>query len=128
VLPNGFPVFDGFFPSGAPGNALVGDDVRVVQVVSEGDVADPHFGLRRGWEGRRYRRDDSDEPGGRFRLYELAGVSRMGTRYPPQSDPKYWRGMKGAGSVAGGIGASGPMNSLSHFELLQMALDHLGAG
>ena len=82
---DGSPVYDGYFPSGAPGVTFGGYDVPIVQVVSDGDISDPH---RAGRESRKYRRADSDEPGDRYRLYELAGVPHMGTRYPPYNDPR----------------------------------------
>jgi len=79
-LADGSPVYHGFFPSGAPGVTFGPRDVPIVQVLSEGDISDPN---RPGREGRGYRRDDSDETGDRYRLYELAGVAHMGTRNPP---------------------------------------------
>ena len=60
----------------------------IVQVLSDGDISNPN---RPGREGRAYRRDDSDDPGDRYRLYELAGVGHMGTRYPPYSDNAMWQ-------------------------------------
>ena len=85
---DGSPVYGGFFPSGAPSVRFEHVDVPIVQVLSDGDIADPN---RPGREGRRYRRDDSDDPGDRYRLYELAGVGHMGTRYPPYSDNAMWQ-------------------------------------
>ena len=90
----------------------------IVQVVSEGDIADPN---RPGREGRKYRRDDSDEPGDRYRLYELAGVPHMGTRYPPYNNPEQWQQVATAGKVPTDV----VMNSLPHGELFNMALHYL---
>lgn len=118
---NGSPVYDGYFPSGFPMDAFHGVGVPVVQVMCEGDVARPDYSFRPGYEGRRYRRDDSDEPGGRFRLYELAGVPHMGTRAAPYNDTSLWKARFPDES-----GTIGPrMNSLPHFELFNMCLHHL---
>jgi Alpha/beta hydrolase domain len=88
--------------------------------LSDGDIADPN---RPGREGRPYRREDSDDPSDRFRLYELAGVGHMGTRYPPYNDNAMWQNdpLGTAGSVPKGAA----MNSLPHDELFSMGLDHL---
>jgi hypothetical protein len=79
-LADGFPVYHGYFPSGSPGEPFGARDVPIVQVLSEGDISDPNRARR---EGRKYRRDDSDAPGDRYRLFEQAGVPHMGTRYAP---------------------------------------------
>jgi hypothetical protein len=117
---DGSPVYHGFFPSGAPIVRFGPRDVPLVQVLSEGDISDPN---RPGREGRTYRREDGDEPGDRYRLYELAGVAHMGTRYPPYSDNAMWQNdpLGTAGSVPKGAS----MNSLPHGELFSMALHHL---
>ena len=117
-LGDGAPVFDGYFPSGAPGEPFTACEVPLVQVLSEGDISDPH---RPGREGRGYRRPDCDEPGDRYRLYELAGVPHMGTRNAPYSDPTWWKDVVTAGDVATDV----VMNSLPHNELFSMGLDHL---
>lgn len=119
-LGDGSPIYDGFFPSGAPGVQFGPRDVPIVQTVSEGDVANPH---RPGREGRRYRRPDSDEPGDRYRLYELAGVPHMGTRYPPYNDASMWANDRSG--TAGRVAADVRMNSLPHGELFSMTLHHL---
>ncbi len=85
-LDDGSPVYDGYFPSGFPYEAFHDVDVPIVQVMSEGDVAVPDYSFRPGYGGRKYRREDSDERGDRFRLYELAGVPHMGTRQAPFDD------------------------------------------
>ena len=117
-LGDGSPVYHGYFPSGAPGEPFGACDVPIVQVVSEGDIADPN---RPGREGRKYRRDDSDEPGDRYRLYELAGVPHMGTRYPPYNNPGQWQQVATAGKVPTDV----VMNSLPHGELFNMGLHYL---
>src|SRR5262245_61325032 len=115
---DGSPVFDGFFPSGSPGEPFGPCDVPVVQVLREGELADPH---RPGREGRKYRRDDSDDAANAFRLYELAGVGHMGTRYPPFNRPEQWQGVVTAGNVPMQV----TMNSLPHGELFKMGMYHL---
>jgi hypothetical protein len=117
-LAGGAAVYSGYFPAGAPRAAFGSRDVPIIQVVSDGDVFD---GNARGPEfsGRRYRRPDSDSPTDRYRLYELAGTSHMGTRYPPHNNPKNWADSFG-GKTDGLI-----MNSMPHDEQFSMALDHL---
>lgn len=116
-LADGSPIYDGYFPSGFPFDAFPDLDVPIVQVMSDGDVADPNFSFRPGYEGRRYRRDDSD----RYRLYELASIPHMGTRYPPYNDASLWKATHPDYDLA--IGPR--MNSLPHFELFSMGLHHL---
>jgi hypothetical protein len=118
---DGSPVYDGYFPSGAPGVTFGGYDVPIVQVVSDGDISDPN---RAGRENRTYRRDDGDESRDRYRLYELAGVPHMGTRRAPYNDSTMWR--SGAASMtAGQVPEGAAMNSLPHNELFSAAMDHL---
>lgn len=120
-LADGSPVYDGYFPSGFPYDPFHDVDVPVVQVISEGDIAEPGFAFCPGYEGRRYRRPDSDEPADLFRLYELAGVSHMGSRYAPFNDPLLWSATHQDADVV-----IGPLlNSLPHFELFSVALHHL---
>ena len=120
-LTDGSPVFDGFFPSGWPRAPFGPCDVPILQVMSDGDISDPAFSFEPGFEGRRYRRDDADDPHDRYRLYELAGVPHSGTRYPPFSDPALWQQVATAGTVPLGS----VMNSLPHHELFDMSLHHL---
>jgi hypothetical protein len=117
---DGSPVYDGFFPSGAPSVRFGPRDVPLVQVLSDGDISDPN---RPGREGRGYRREDSDETGDRYRLYELAGVGHMGTRYPPYSDNAMWQ--NDPIGTAGSVPKDAVMNSLPHDELFSMGLHHL---
>jgi hypothetical protein len=117
---DGTPVYGGFFPSGAPSVCFGPRDAPIVQVLSDGDISDPN---RPGREGRTYRREDSDDPGDRYRLYELAGVGHMGTRYPPYSDNATWQ--NDVIGTAGAVPVDAAMNSLPHDELFSMGLDHL---
>ena len=117
---DGSPIYDGLFPAGAPRMQFGPRDVPIVQTLSEGDISDPR---RPGREGRGYRRPDSDEPGDRYRLYELAGVPHMGTRYPPYNNTSMWVG--DPGGTAGAVNADARMNSLPHGELFSMTLHHL---
>jgi len=117
---DGGAVYDGYFPSGFPFEALPACEVPVVQVVSDGDVSNPN-GTFMAVTGRPYRREDGDEPGDRFRLYELAGMPHMGTRHPPFDDLELWRGMDGKGDLR----ADSVMSSLPHNELFDVTLDHL---
>jgi hypothetical protein len=119
-LVDGTPVYQGFFPSGAPSVCFGPRDVPIVQVVSDGDIAS-HNGPWR--EGRDYRRDDSDDASDRYRLYELAGVAHMGTRYPPYSDNATWQ-IDPTGT-AGTIPPGAVMNSLPHDELFHVGMHHL---
>lgn len=124
---DGSPVYHGFFPSGSPSVAFGPRDVPLVQVLSDGDISNPR---RPGREDRRYRRSDSDEPGDRYRLYELAGLAHMGTRYPPYNDNAMWQA--DPIGTAGRVPKDATMNSLPHGELFSMSLHHLvewvGAG
>lgn len=117
-LSDGSSVFHGYFPAGAAAAAFGDCEVPILQLLSEGDISDPN---RPGREGRKYRRPDSDEPGDRYRLYELAGVAHMGTRYPPYNDPGMWQQAPTAGNVPTDV----LMSSLPHNELFDMALHHL---
>ena len=115
--PDGTPVYGGFFPSGAPSVRFGPRDVPLVQVLSDGDISDPN---RPGREGRGYRREDNDDPNDRYRLYELAGVGHMGTRYPPYNDNAMWQ--NDPIGTAGSVPKDAVMNSLPHDELFSMGL------
>ncbi len=127
-LADGSPVYQGLFPTGSTGLSPAGStsvalgpcDVPIVQVLSDGDISNPN---RPGREGRTYRRPDADEPGDRYRLYELAGVAHMGTRYPPYDQAAMWQ--NDPLGTAGRVPDDAQMNSLPHGELFSMALDHL---
>jgi len=118
---DGSPIYHGYFPSGAPSVQFGPRDVPLLQVVSEGDIADPSRGPMR--VDRGYRRDDSDAPDDRYRLYELAGVGHMDTRHPPYSENRTWQ-IDPTGT-AGVVPPDATMNSLPHGELFAMGLDHL---
>jgi hypothetical protein len=118
---DGSPVYHGFFPSGAPSVQFRPRDVPLVQVVSEGDIAHPNRGPMR--VDRGYRRDDSDDPTDRYRLYELAGAGHMNTRFPPYSENATWQ-MDPTGT-AGAVPTDATMNSLPHGEMFSAGLDHL---
>jgi hypothetical protein len=118
---NGAPVYDGLFPSGYPAAPFGPCDVPIVQVLSDGDVSNPDATFAPDYEHRQYRRPDGDEPGDRFRLYELAGVPHMGTRHSPFDDPHVWQQVGNAGTIP----LDARMNSLPHNELFNVALHHL---
>ena len=124
-LPDGAAIYDGYFPSGFPFEAFRDVDVPIVQVMSEGDVALPDYSFRPGFEGRRYRRDDSDAANDRYRLYELAGVPHMGTRAEPYNDVALWQASLAGEDVREGVTFGPRMNSLPHFELFSLGLHHL---
>lgn len=117
----GAPVYDGFFPAGFPAAPFGRSGVPIVQVMSDGDVSNPRFSFQPGFEGRAYRRADSDAPEDRYRLYELASVPHMTTRYPPFNDPAMWT----QGPTVGNIPPDAIMNSLPHNEMFEVTLDHL---
>jgi hypothetical protein len=114
-LAHGAPVYDGFFPCGAPTSPFTPRDVPIIQLCSDADIYDSEDPLRWATPGREYRRPDSDDSKDRYRLYELAGLSHMGTRYPPHNNPRNWPG----------IPPTAVMNSLPHHELFTMGLHHL---
>ena len=122
---DGAPVYDGYFPSGFPYEPFHDVDVPIVQVMSEGDVVLPDYSFRPGHAGRCYRRDDSDDAGDRYRLYELAGAPHMGTRDAPFDDVSLWEGTHGAEATREGVTLGPRMNSLPTFELFAMGLEHL---
>jgi alpha/beta hydrolase family protein len=77
-LVNGGPVFDGFLLTSTNGNTpLPIVDVPMIQMPTQTEVTT--------WAavGIAYRRPDSDEPGNRFRLYEVAGMPHNNSRDSP---------------------------------------------
>ena len=77
-LGNGGPIFDGFLLTSTLGNTpLPVVDVPMVQMPTQTEVAT--------WAemGNGYRRPDGDEPGNRFRLYEVAGMPHNNSRDNP---------------------------------------------
>ena len=83
-MPDGGPIFDGFLLTSTNGNTpLPVVDVPMVQMPTQTEV------LTWAEQGIKYRRPDSDEPGNRFRLYEVAGMPHNNSRDNPgfQNDP-----------------------------------------
>ena len=83
-LTNGTPIFDGFLLTSTNGNTpLPIVDVPMIQMPTQTEVVT--------WaaKGIEYRRPDSDQPGNRFRLYEVAGMPHNNSRDSPAfaSDP-----------------------------------------
>jgi len=76
--PDGKPVFDGFLLTSTNGNEpLPVVDVPMIQMPTQTEVVT--------WaeRGIAYRRPDSDAPGNRFRLYEVAGMPHNNSRDSP---------------------------------------------
>jgi hypothetical protein len=83
-LPDGAPIFDGFLLTSTNGNTpLPVVDVPMIQMPTQTEV------VTHAEAGIAYRRPDSDEPGNRFRLYEVAGMPHNNSRESPafQNDP-----------------------------------------
>jgi hypothetical protein len=83
-MPDGKPIFDGFLLTSTLGNTPMPIvDVPIVQMPTQTEVA------TYAQQGIAYRRPDSDEPGNRFRLYEVAGMPHNNSRDNPgfQNDP-----------------------------------------
>jgi len=120
-LADGRPVYDGYAPTGFPVGPFGPCDVPIVQVMSDGDVSNPDGTFIPGYEGRPYRRADSDDPADRYRLYELAGVPHMGTRYFPFDDITLWQQT----NPESGLTDDAVMNTLPHNELFNACLRHL---
>jgi hypothetical protein len=83
-MPDGKPIFDGFLLTSTNGNTpLPIVDVPMIQMPTQTEVVT--------WaaQGIAYRRPDSDEPGNRFRIYEVAGMPHNNSRDSPafQNDP-----------------------------------------
>ncbi len=83
-MPDEKPIFDGFLLTSTNGNTpLPVVDVPMIQMPTQTEVVT--------WaeQGIKYRRPDSDEPGNRFRLYEVAGMPHNNSRDNPgfQNDP-----------------------------------------
>lgn len=83
-LPDGGPIYDGFLLTSTNGNTpLPIVDVPMIQMPTQTEVVT--------WAeaGIAYRRPDSDAPGNRFRIYEVAGMPHNNSREAPgfQNDP-----------------------------------------
>jgi hypothetical protein len=118
-LASGGPVFDGYFPAGAPITQFGPRDVPLIQVLSDADICDAQARFGPVPQGRTYRRPDSDAPIDRYRLYELAGFPHAATRYPPVNNLAIWR-QQGIN-----LPDTAVLNSLPHNEMFQMGLQHL---
>ncbi|HEY0960583.1 MAG TPA: alpha/beta hydrolase domain-containing protein [Novosphingobium sp.] len=112
---DGGSIYDGYYPTGAAGVRFGPRDVPLIQLLSDADIDDP---VRS--NGRAYRREDSDAPHDRYRLYELAGAAHMGTRNPPHNETAPWVERTG-----GAIKAGDRMTSYPHNEMFNMGLSHL---
>lgn len=74
-MADGKPIYDGFLLTSTNGNtALQIVDVPMIQMPTQTEVH-THAAA-----GIQYRRPDSDEPGNRFRLYEVAGMPHNNSR------------------------------------------------
>ena len=83
-MPDESPIFDGFLLTSTNGNTpLPIVDAPMIQMPTQTEVVT--------WAeaGIAYRRPDSDTPGNRFRLYEVAGMPHNNSRESPafQNDP-----------------------------------------
>jgi hypothetical protein len=83
-MPDGSPIYDGFLLTSTNGNTpLPIVDVPMIQMPTQTEVVT--------WaeRGIAYRRPDSDEPGNRFRIYEVAGMPHNNSRDSPafQNNP-----------------------------------------
>jgi len=80
-LEDGSPLFDGFLPA-ATGNEIPVYDIPTIHNPTQIEV------FRGSAEGSTpaYRREDSDEEGNQFRLYEYAGMPHLETREAPAFD------------------------------------------
>lgn len=77
-MPDNGPIFDGFLLTSTNGNTpLPVVDVPMIQMPTQTEVA------THAEAGIKYRRPDSDEPGNRFRLYEVAGMPHNNARDNP---------------------------------------------
>src|SRR5499427_1547302 len=77
-MPDGKPIFDGYLLTSTLGNTpLPIVDVPIVQMPTQTEVA------MYAAQGNGYRRPDSDVPGNRFRLFEVAGMPHNNSRENP---------------------------------------------
>jgi hypothetical protein len=81
-MPGGAPIFDGFFPTSVTGNnAIPQIDVPLIQMQTQTEVNSTAPA------GNKYRRADSDIPGNKYRLYEVAGMPHNDSRENPNYHP-----------------------------------------
>ena len=77
-MPDGGPIFDGYLLTSTLGNTpLPIVDVPMIQMPTQTEVT------MYAEQGNGYRRPDSDAPGNRFRLYEVAGMPHNNSRENP---------------------------------------------
>jgi hypothetical protein len=99
-MPDGGPIYDGFFLTSTLGNDPVAiTDVPTIQMPSQSEL---HGSATQGW-----RRPDSDLPGNQFRLYEVAGMSHNDARENPAF-----------------TGCAHPLSHFPHGALTFMGLQH----
>lgn len=117
-LPDGGPIYDGFFPETTRTASRMGPfpevDVPTLLINSELEVEAVIVD-----DGVDYRRPDSDEPGEQFRLYEVAGMPHN----PAWTHPLL-RDDLGIEAAAAQRCAN-PLNSFPYNPTISMALDHL---
>lgn len=80
-MPDGKPIFDGFFPTSTAGMPIPKVDVPLIQIATQTEV------FRGAAEGSAYRRPDGDAPGDQYRLYEFAGMPHNDSRENPTYSP-----------------------------------------
>jgi hypothetical protein len=79
---DGGPLFDGFFPTSVVGNnAIPQIDVPLIQMQTQTEVNATAA------MGNKYRKPDSDSPGNKYRLYEMAGMPHNDSRENPNYHP-----------------------------------------
>ena len=101
-MPDGGPIYDGFFVTSTLGGAIVPiTDVPTIQMPSQSEVHAPN-------NSNTYRRPDSDAPGNQFRLYEPAAMTHNDARENPIFS-----------------GCTNPLSHYPHGALTFMGLQHL---
>lgn len=81
-MPDGSPIFDGFFPTSVTGNNPIPQiDVPLIQMQTQTEVNSTAA------TGNKYRKPDSDEPANKYRLYEVAGMPHNDSRENPNYQP-----------------------------------------
>lgn len=81
-MADGSAIFDGFFPTSVVGNNPIPQiDVPLIQMQTQTEVNATAA------MGNKYRKPDSDEPGNRYRLYEMAGMPHNDSRENPNYHP-----------------------------------------
>ena len=80
-MPDGKPIFDGFFPTSTAGMPIPKIDVPLIQLATQTEV------FRGVANGSTHRRPDGDAAGDQFRLYEVAGMPHNDSRENPTYSP-----------------------------------------